>query len=59
MDNELKDIIELLEDRYGSKSHWVVTNAVQNAPGRWTLQIIKNENPEWEAKKEAADDDDK
>ena len=59
MDNELKDIIELLEDRYGSKSHWVVTNAEQVAPGCWSLKIIKNENPEWEAKKEAADDDDK
>jgi hypothetical protein len=59
MDNELKDIIELLEDRYGSKSHWVVTNAEQAAPGCWSLKIIKNENPEWEAKKEAADDNDK
>lgn len=59
MDNELKDIIELLEDRFGSKSHWVVSNAVQNAPGHWTLQIIKNENPKWEAKKEAADENDK
>lgn len=59
MDNELKDIIELLEDRFGSKSHWVVSNATQNSPGHWTLQIIKNEKPEWEAKKEAADDNDK
>ena len=59
MDNELKDIIELLEDRYGSKSHWVVTNAEQVLNGRWNLQIIKNENPEWEAKKEAADENDK
>jgi hypothetical protein len=57
MDNELKDIIELLEDRYGSKSHWVVSNAVQNASGHWTLQIIKNENPKWESKQEEADDD--
>jgi hypothetical protein len=58
MDNEIKDIIELLEDRYGFKSHWVVTNAEQAAPGHWSLKIIKNEIPEWEAKKEAADDND-
>ena len=59
MDNELKDIIELLEDRYGSKTHWVVTNAEQKAPGHWSLQIIKDDNPKWEEKKEAADDNDK
>lgn len=57
MDNELKDIIELLEDRYGSKSHWVVTSAEQITNGRWNLQIKKDGNPKW-ATKEAADDND-
>ena len=60
MDNELEDIIELLEDRYGSKSHWVVTSAEQIIDGRWNLQIRKNGNPKWETEKqEAADDNDK
>lgn len=53
MDNELMDIIEKLDDKYGSSLHWEVLEAKKTESGNWVLTIGRYE------KKEANNEDHK